>query len=373
MFRCTIERLPMLNTLLGVALLLGFALAAGEAEAAAPAITWHDATELTVEGRGWTDTASYYNRFPARAKAWANATLWSLAGDSAGMAVRFVSDAAEIHARWKLVNSDLAMNHMPATGVSGVDLYVRLNGEWRWLAVGKPIGQENDETLISNLPAGKKEFALYLPLYNGVTSVEVGVPEGSTIESAPPRPKGIKPVVFYGTSITQGGCASRPGMAYPALIGRRLDVATINLGFSGSGRGEHEVSDLLAELDPSVYVIDAMPNMDPGTVDERIRYMLKVIHAKRPDTPLIIVEHAIFTSAYNAAKGPKASESWNRILRQIYKDNAKDWNGRLHYVKCDKLMGSDGEATVDGVHPTDVGFLRMADVLTPAVKKALDN
>lgn len=364
----------MLNTLPGVAFLLAFVLLAGEAFAlpTQPALTWRDASTLTVEGRGWTDTAHFYDRLPARAKAIVRPPLWDLGADSAGIVIRFVSDAPEIHARWKLINANLAMNHMAATGVSGLDLYVRLNGEWRFLAVGRPNAQENEEGLISGLPAGLKEFALYLPLYNGVTSVELGVPEGSKIDSALPRTRNVKPVVFYGTSITQGGCASRPGMAYPALIGRRLDVATVNLGFSGNGRGEHEVSDLLAELDPSVYVIDAMPNMDPDTVDERIRYMLKVIHARHPETPLIIVEHAVFTSAYNVAKGPAASDAWNKILRQIFKENEKEWNGRLHYVRCDKLMGSDGEATVDGVHPTDVGFLRMADVLTPAVKKALE-
>lgn len=362
-----------MNTILGAVLMTVLAAATCAAQAGANdnAIKWHDAAGLTVEGRGWTDTKDFYNRLPAKAKSIVIGSVWDLSTNSAGIAIRFLTDATGIHARWKLTSSNLSMNHMAATGMSGLDLYVRYEGQWRWLAVGRPTGQENEVTLISGLPAGKREYALYLPLYNGVTSVEIGVPKGCTIETAPPRTRDIKPVVFYGTSITQGGCATRPGMAYPAIVGRRLDVPTVNLGFSGNGRGEHEVSDLLAELDPSVYVIDAMPNMAPDTVDDRIRYMLKTIHAKHPDTPVVIVEHPIFTSAFNAARGREASAAWNSILTQIYKDNAKDWGGRLHYVKCDKLMGSDGEATVDGVHPTDVGFLRMADVLTPVIKKAL--
>jgi lysophospholipase L1-like esterase len=362
-----------LNTLFCATLALGLAMAACAAQAAPSdaSIRWQDASDLTVEGRGWTDNASFYNRFPARAKAVVRPELWGLSTNSAGIAIRFVTDAREIHARWKLINADLSMNHMAATGVSGLDLYVRLKGKWAWLAVGRPAGQENEATLISGLPDGKREYALYLPLYNGVTSVELGVPDGAVLDTAPPRTRDVKPVVFYGTSITQGGCATRPGMAYPALIGRALDIPTVNLGFSGNGRGEHEVSDLLAELDPSVYVIDAMPNMSPETVDERIRYMLKTIHTKHPNTPLIIVEHAIFPSAFNMEKGRAASDAWNKILAKIYKDNAAEWGGLLHYVKCDKLMGSDGEATVDGVHPTDVGFMRMAEVLTPAVKKAM--
>jgi len=357
--------------------LIGLAVASGAAPESAHAapdqapIAWRDAATLTVEGRGWNDTESFYHRLPAKAKAVVRDSVWALSTNSAGIAVRFVTDAPEVRARWKLTSESLAMNHMPATGVSGLDLYVRLDGNWRWLGVGRPNAQENEATLASNIPPGPHEYTLYLPLYNGVTSVEVGVPEGRTLEPAPPRTRDVRPVVYYGTSITQGGCASRPGMAYPAIIGRSLDVPSVNLGFSGNGRGEHEVSDLLAELDASVIVIDAMPNMAADTVDERIRYMLDAIRKKRPETPVVIVEHPIFTFAFGAAKGRAASRSWNDVLAKIYSDNKAAWNGRLFYVKCDRLYGDDGESTVDGVHATDVGFLRMAEVIAPVVKKAL--
>ncbi|HEY3265382.1 MAG TPA: SGNH/GDSL hydrolase family protein [Armatimonadota bacterium] len=363
----------MLKMMLFAAVAMGLSAATCAAQAAASgkSIVWHDAAGLTVEGRGWNDTESFYHRLPARAKAIVIPPVWGLATNSAGIVVRFVSDATAIQARWTLNNAELAMNHMAATGVSGIDLYVRLKGKWQWLAVGRPTGQQNEVALISNMPEGLREYALYLPLYNGVSRVELGVPDDAKLDLAPPRARDFKPVVFYGSSITQGGCASRPGMAYPAIIGRALDIPTINLGFSGNGRCEHEVADLLAELDPSAYVIDALPNMDADTVDDRINYLLKAIRAKHPESPVILVEHAIFPSAFNRAKGPEASATWNRALAKVYRDNAPEWNGRLRYVKCDKLMGDDGEATVDGIHPTDVGFLRMAAVLTPAVKKAL--
>lgn len=332
---------------------------------------WVDAKTLTVEGRGWSNTKSYYDRLPAKAESIVNESVWWLSGDSTGMVIRFVTDSPEIHAKWKLNKPTLALPHMAATGVSGLDLYVKDKGEWHWLAVGKPEAQENEAELISGLPAGKKEYSLYLPLYNGLTDLEIGLSDNATVEMAPARKGGMKPIVFYGTSITQGACASRPGMEYPALIGRKLDVPIINLGFSGSGRGEHEVSDLLAELDPCAYVIDALPNMEADTVYERIGYLLKVLKEKHPNTPVILVEHAIFTSYYNFSKGRKASDSWDVALEKVYKENAPKWNGHLYYVKCDDLMGSDGEATVDGVHCTDVGFMRMEKVLTPVVKKAL--
>lgn len=335
---------------------------------AAETIVRHDASSLTVEGKGWTDTAAFYDRLPARAEATVPDGVWGLSHHSAGMAVRFVSNAPRIMARWKLLNANLAMPHMPATGVSGLDLYIRHDGKWRWVGAGRPEARENECALISGLVPRDREFILYLPLYNGVTSVEIGVPEGSEIRPAPPR--AVKPVVFYGTSITQGGCASRPGMAYPAIIGRKLDVPTINLGFSGNGRCEHEMADLLAEPDPSVYVIDPLPNMTEDTIEERVGYLLKTLRAKHPSTPVILVENVIYQYAYaQSDEAPRHVRS-NRALARVYKAAAPEWGGRLYYVKCDKLLGSDGEGTVDGVHPTDVGFIRMADALGRVVGAA---
>jgi lysophospholipase L1-like esterase len=333
---------------------------------------WHDAKNLTIEGRGWNDTEDFYFRLPARAKSKVNDSVWWLAGDSAGMVVRFITDSTEIRVKWSLRDEQLAMEHMAATGVSGVDLYTRYNGKWRWLGVGKPSHVDNESTLIEGMPAGKREFALYLPLYNGVKSVEIGILEGATIGTAAPRTRDIKPIVFYGTSITQGGCASRPGMAYTAIIGRALDAPIINLGFSGSGKCEPEVADLLAELDPQVYVIDCLPNMEEGFVDTRIRYLLKVLKEHHPDTPVILVENIVLQNTYIFGF-QRESKPKNDVLKKLYDDVRPEWGDKLSYVPCTRLYGTDGEATVDGVHATDLGFSRMAQVLTPAVKKALEN
>jgi len=247
-----------------------------------------------------------------------------------------------------------------------VDLYVKHNGDWHWLATGRPTSQENETTCFSGVTAERREFMLYLPLYNGLSLLEIGTNEGAKIEGLPART--TKPVVFYGTSILHGGCASRAGMAYPAIIGRKLDVPHLNLGFSGNGKCEPEVADLLAELDPSVYVIDPLPNMAEDTVDENIRYLLKKLRAVHPNTPVILVENVVYQNAFihGGKRNPR-----NITLEKIYKDSKKEWGGKLYYVKNDKLLGTDGEATVDGVHPTDLGFLRMAEVIGPVVKKAM--
>ncbi len=344
---------------------------AGDAEDADDSICWHDARALTVEGRGWTDTAEFYNRLPAKAESAVPKSVWDLSKHSAGMVVRFVTDSTEVRVRWTLINETLAMNHMPATGVSGVDLYVRRNGAWQWLAIGRPSAKENEASLVEGLKPEAREYALYLPLYNGVSSVMVGVSKGSAVEPAPSRKRNIRPLVFYGSSILQGGCASRPGMAYPSIIGRRLDIPTINLGFSGAGKCEPEVAELLAELDPQLYVIDCMPNMSPDIVDDRIRYLLSLLRRKHPSTPVILVEQAPSQSAFTRYSETQPAVLKNRRLEAVFNDLADEWNGLLRYVKGDRLFGGDGEATVDGVHATDLGFQRMAEVLMPAVEDAL--
>ena len=330
---------------------------------------WHDMKTLNIEGRGWSDPTDFYTRFPDKAQSRVTEHLWFLASDSSGIMARFITDSDEIKVRWKLKNALHALPHMADTGVSGVDLYVKYKSKWHWLGTGMPGALENERSLIAGLPCEKREYALYLPLYNGVNSVEIGVSSGTSFEKAPNHKKYSKPVVFYGSSILQGACASRPGMAYPSILGRRFDIETINLGFSGSGRCEKDVADLLVELDPQVYVIDCMPNMEASYVYERISYLLKELKQKHPNTPVILVEHPIYQ--YTFIFG--TTEPKNDVLRKVYKDVKSEWNGKLYYVKCDKLYGTDGEATVDGVHATDVGFMRMADEVGKTLLKALKN
>src|SRR5262249_1872255 len=173
-------------------------------------ILWYDVSLLDLEGKGWTDTKAMYDRLPARAENVVRRPVWELSRHSAGLCARFVTDATSLHARWTLTSSNLAMPHMPATGVSGLDLYVRSDkGRWQWLAVGQPVRQAASAQLVRGLTPGKREFLLYLPLYNGVSKVQIGIPKGGTIARGPVRPpERQKPIVFYGTSITQGGCAS---------------------------------------------------------------------------------------------------------------------------------------------------------------------
>jgi len=279
------------------------------------------------------------------------------------MCVPFTSDAPSIQVRWSLLpKRSLSMPHMPATGVSGVDLYSKdASGRWSFVANGRLAGITN--TARFSLPTGQP-CLLYLPLYNGVTSVEIGIPKGHTLAGADPAAtKQRKPIVIYGTSITQGGCASRPGMAFPAIVGRRLDVPVINLGFSGSGKMEPAMAELLAELDPSAYVLDCLWNMSPELVSTRVEPFVKTLRAARPDTPILLAEDCSVRNVCPTAKG--------RIVRAIHQKLTAEGMKNLYFLSNLGMLGDDTEGTVDGCHPNDLGMMRQAEVFANALAPLL--
>jgi lysophospholipase L1-like esterase len=337
-----------------------------------PALAWHDAREITMEGKGWSDTRHFYDRWPARAETIVRTNVWNLGHDSAGLCARFVTDATAVSVRWILRRESLAMAHMPASGVSGVDLYVRKGGRWRWLGSGRPDRfPVNEKALATGMKPERREYVLYFPLYNGIEELKIGVPQEATLSPVTPRPVGVKPIVFYGTSILQGGCASRPGMAYPAILGRRLDWPHINLGFSGNAWGEPEVAHLLAELDPSVYVLDPLPNMTAKSVAERMEPFVKILRQSHPRTPIVLVENVPYPDGDLVQPRRERYATANARLREVYERLTKAGDKHLLYVPAKELIGKDGEGTVDGTHPTDLGFMRMADAIEPALRHAL--
>ena len=179
--------------------------------------------------------------------------------------------------------------------------------------------------------------------------------------------------MFYGTSILQGGCAARPGMAYPSIIGRMLDEPTINLGFSGNGKMEPEIAKLLAELDPSAYVLDSLPNLNVAETTERLAPFVRTLRAAHPLTPIVFVENVTYSNApFLDDRRAKVSDV-NALLRREYDKMAAAGDRNVYYVPTSQLLGADGEDTVDGTHPTDLGFFRMAQGIAPAVAKALQN
>lgn len=336
------------------------------------AIHWYDAKNLPFEGQAWEDVAHPYDRLPARAEGMVRPPVWSLSHDSAGIAARFVSNSKTIHVRWSLRSKTISMNHMPATGDSGIDLYVVERGEYRWAGVGRPKKQiANENVLIEFETAADRAFIMYFPLYNGIEKAEIGVDAGAYLAPAPPRPEEqSKPIVFYGTSITQGGCASRPGAAHTAILGRWLDRPVINLGFSGNGQMDPEFVELISSIDAACYLIDCIPNMEAEQVAERAESFLRKLHEAKPDVPIVAVE-CIFPRNGHMNGRLAEIQKRNALLKAAYDTLSKEIRHGLYYIPGDDLLGHDGEGTVDGVHPTDLGFLRMAEEFRPILKRAI--
>ncbi len=352
-------------------LLLGAPLLAQQAP---PELDWHDAKKFTVEGLGFRDLKSPYDRLPVRAENAVRKAVWDLSRDASGVLVRFTSATPTLHARWSLTSQNLAAPTMTATAQSGLDLYARNDaGRWRWLGIGRATKYpQNTDVLAAVLPAGSREYMIYLPLRNGVTSLEIGVGKGASIGAAPARPAASKAIVFYGTSITHGIAASRPGMTHVAILGRRFNREVINLGFSGNGRMEPEVTKFVAELDPAVFVLDCLPNMTAKDVHERAAACVKTLRAARPRTPILLVEDRNYADNFLNASRRERNETNHEAMRAVYAKLREEKVPLLHYLKADDLLGEDGEATIDGSHPTDLGFTRQAAAFEQVLRKILN-
>lgn len=327
-------------------------------------IAWFDASDWTIEGKGWSDTLSPYDRLPSKAEKMVRKPVWDLSRDSAGMMTRFATNSNEIKVRYRLTKENLAMPHMPATGVSGVDLYADDEfGTSRWVNVSRPAKQDVDATLAKGIDvlengAKNRYFSLYLPLYNGVEKLEIGVPEEFTLKTLPARKN---PMLFYGTSIMHGACASRPGMSITGILGRRFDRPVINLGFSGNGKMELALAELIGELRPSIIAVDCLPNMNGDLVKERAVPFVNKVRELHPETPILLVEDRSFTNSKffkNRRNGHQASrQNLKMAFDQLTQSGVKG----LFYLAGKDLLGDDGEGATDGSHPNDLGMMRYAD------------
>ncbi|WP_195354441.1 SGNH/GDSL hydrolase family protein [Bacteroides ovatus] len=335
-------------------------------------LIYYDASNFPLLGKATAATGARYERFPDSLKNISRAPLWNLSRNSAGMAIRFRSNSTTIAAKWvPLFNSH--MNHMTDTGAKGLDLYcLQKNGDWRFVNTARPKGKTNQATIIKNMHPEEREYMLYLPLYDGLISLSIGVDSLATIsQPLVDYPIRKNPVVFYGTSILQGGCASRPGMAHTNIISRRLNRECINLGFSGNAFLDLEVAKVIAEVEASVFVLDFVPNASVAQMKERLETFYRIIRGKHPDTPIIFIEDPIFPHTFYDERVAKEVRRKNDTLKEIFNHLKKSNEKNIILISSKNMLGEDGEATVDGIHFTDLGMMRYADLVCPVIKKAI--
>jgi len=326
-------------------------------------VVWHDARALGVGGKGWGDTARFYDRLPARAEAMIPEGPWLMSLHAAGLYVGFRTAASAIHARWTLGCEQLEADCMCRAGMSGLDLYAEdAGGRWRWLAFGSPTGMETPDVLLAaDLPAGMRGYLLYLPLFNNVASLRIGISEGAAITGIVPFPG--RAIAYYGTSIVHGYSASRPGMCHAAQLGRRLNRPMLNLGLAGAARMEPGIAELLTELDPAVYVLDPLPNMTAEQITERAESFIRRLRQARPATPIVLVEDRSYGNAWLLPAPRERNLTSRAAFRAVYERLQADQISNLYYITGEDLLGDDDDATADSSHPNDLGYYRMADAL----------
>jgi lysophospholipase L1-like esterase len=332
-----------------------------------------------IEGRAWPDETALFARLPDRAKEAVRPEVWNLSRHSTGLVIRFRTDSGRIHVRYR-IEGPAAMPHMPATGVSGVDLYAKdADGRWLWArgrcAFGDPVlyrfeGLEPHDRY-HNLG---REYRLYLPLYNAVSDLEIGVDEGALWSLLPVRRE--KPLVVYGTSIVQGACASRPGMAWTAILGRALDRPVINLGFSGNGKLEPALVGLLGEIDAALIILDCLPNLADAAdvprqdVRRRILDAVRNLRRARPSVPILLVDHAGYPDGSLTPARLRDPLEVNLIQHQAAAQLIEEGLRGISLLTQEEI-GLGLEATVDGTHPSDLGMVAYAAAYEKAVRAIL--
>lgn len=323
---------------------------------------YYGAQYFLLEGTEIADSLkeNTYDRLPVAYKELVRKPVWDLSKNTAGMSLRFFTNASSISVKWELL-FNTKMNHMAETGIKGLDLYFNNNGTWQYINTAKPKTLENEYLLVKNMTKEMREFKIYLPLYDGIKNIEIGLDSNSLIEK--PLKKNKSSIIFYGTSITQGGCASRPGMVHTNIISRKLNVDCVNFGFSGNGAMEQPVNDLIATYNPMFYVIECLPNMTTAQVKERTFPLVTTIRKQHAKTPIIFVDNFIFEAAALDQKMLSDLNEKNKALKNEYEKMIASGVTNVFYINAKTATGIDHEGTVDGVHFTDLGFMRYADFL----------
>ena len=333
---------------------------------------YYDASEFPLYGKATDASATRYERLPDSLRNICSQPLWELGQNSAGLAIRFRSNSTSVSAKWEVL-LDRNMNHMTPTGIKGLDLYCYQDGKWVSVNSARPTGKVNHATIIANMVPQEREYMLYLPLYDGLTSLLIGVDSLAMIDQpAINYPVREKPVVMYGTSILQGACASRAGMAHTNILSRWLNRECINLGFSGQGQLNLEIAEVIANVDAGCFVLDFVPNATVDQMNERFYEFYNIIRQKHPTTPIILLEDPIFTHSHFNQPIAKEISRKNETINRLYVELIEKGDKNIYFISSKDMIGDDNEATVDGIHFTDLGMMRYAELIYPVIKQCIE-
>jgi lysophospholipase L1-like esterase len=287
--------------------------------------------------------------------------------------VIFTTDSPTIAARWTTSQSMPGVN-MSAITQKGLDLYIRDGEEWVYAGVGRPTitaekRDKHEYTIIANAPTQTKECLMYLPIWDRVESLEIGIEQGSSI-TAMENPFRHK-IVVHGSSITHGASSSRSGMTYPALMERRTGLYMINLGYSGMSTLQEEFAHYLAQVESAdAFLFDTFSNPSAEVIAERFDKFVDIIREKHPTTPLIFTQ-TIRRDTRNYNLKTEDFESRKQAMAEKKVRERMQRDEHIYFLDSKGWLADDHLATADGIHPTDLGFMRMLEHMEPAIKKIL--
>jgi lysophospholipase L1-like esterase len=345
-------------------------------KADADGILWLDPREepFGLTGFEWIREDTVYRRLPVHPDWEIREAVDQLANHTAGGQIRFSTDSRKILLRVELRERS-GMYHMPATGQSGFDLYVKDGAVQRYLRTTRfPADTMRYQVELLNAKDRQmRDFTLNFPLYNGVNSVLIGI-ESQSVLKAPPSFSRPGKFVIYGTSITQGGCVARPGMAYSNILSRKLDVPFVNLGFSGNGRGEPALAHLINQISGTGFIILDYEANAGNTIFNTLGPFVTILREQHPDTPILIMSKIRY-----AGESPGSPADTERMSRRDFQKKLVDerriaGDKHIYFLDGSTVLGEDyDECTVDGTHPTDLGSARIADALLSAIEDILAN
>lgn len=352
------------------------ALTEGEAGQVMQDLNWFSPGEepFVITGFPWLKEEGHYRRLRKTYATPLPPAVDGLADNTAGGQIRFRTNSGKLAIRVKLAGP-ADMYHMPATGQCGFDCYIEDEGEPKYFGTTRfdPWQSEYEHLFYDFEKPQMRSITLYFPLYQGVEEVRIGLEDGAEV-LAPAPLRSDKRVILYGTSILQGGCANRPGMAYPNILSRTIPLEFINLGFSGSGLGEPEVAAAIAEIErPGLYVLDYEANC-PSTehLKATLPAFIRILRGRHPDVPILVVSKIKYAKERFIDHERQTRLANLQVQMETVERLRGEGDREIHFFDGSALLNDDYEqCTVDGVHPTDLGFLRMAENLAPALGRLL--
>ena len=293
----------------------------------------------------------------------------SLENSSTGIAIVFRTDSRFIEARWTTLSNKLGNNMTPIFH-SGLDLYIRENGEWIFAGVGRPKLNSNEHkfVMVNKMAEGMKECMLYLPMFNCISKLEIGVSQNATIEAMPSPFK--HKIIFVGSSITHGASAARPGAAYVARMGRALNAETPNVGLSGRCKLDDYFANIICESKADAYILDTFSNSTAQQIDERLYNFVKRITEAHPGKPMIFLQTIKRDTGTFNLGSRKRNDDQRKAAERGMARVCKDFKD-VYFINPGFILGDDHEGSTDGTHLNDLGVQRPLDNTLPKIKKIL--